>query len=107
MGWQWERLPGVSTDCRNLKGLQRGVLLVTVFQVRVNGVGEGAGVQRVCVSKWRRRHGVSGYLRKIPREGKVSERTHVYYFRKWTTYVKENFKCIYRKKGRKKKSRVK
>lgn len=44
MGWQWERLPGVFTNCRNLKGLQKGVLLVTVFQVRVNRAGEGAGV---------------------------------------------------------------
>lgn len=59
MGWQWERLPGVSTNCRNLKGLQKGVLFVTVIQVRVNRAGEGAGVERACVrSKWRRREGV-------------------------------------------------
>lgn len=63
MGWQWERLPGVSTNCRHLKGLQKGVLFVTVFQVRVNGAGEGAGVQRACVrNKWRGGgQGGSGY----------------------------------------------
>lgn len=38
------------------EGLQKGVFFVTVFQVRVNGAGEGAGVQRACIrSKGRRR----------------------------------------------------
>lgn len=43
MGWQWERLPGVLTNCRHLRGLQKGVLFVTVCQVRVNGAGGGPG----------------------------------------------------------------
>lgn len=37
---------------------KKGVLFVTVCQVRVNGAGEGAAVQRACVrSKWRGRQG--------------------------------------------------
>lgn len=51
------------------EGLQKGVFFVTVFQVRVNGAGEGAGVQRACIRSKGRRRFVSGYMRKIPREG--------------------------------------
>lgn len=103
MGWQWERLPGVSTNCRNLKGLQKGVLFVTVIQVRVNRAGEGAGVERACVrSKWRRREGVFWVFKENTKRRKRQsgrERMHVYYFRKCTTHVREKFKCICRKKG--------
>lgn len=88
---------------------KKGVLFVTVFQVRVNGAGEGAGVQRACVrSKWRRRQGVSGYLRKNTERRKKAEwegESTCIIQKKSATYVKENFKCIYRKKGGRKKER--
>lgn len=61
MGQQWERLPGFSTNCRNLKGLPKAVLFVAVFQVRFSRAGKGARVERACVrSKWKRGEGVFG-----------------------------------------------
>ena len=49
MVWQWERLPGVSTDCRNLKGLQKGGLIC----YSLPGQGQwgrrgGCGSKSVC-----------------------------------------------------------
>lgn len=106
-------MPGVPTNCRHLKGLQKGLLFVTVCQVRVTGAGEGPGVQGACVrSKWNGGQGVSGNLRNIPRERRRQsererERVHVCKFRARTTYVKDLNDFCRRKEEEKGKSKVK